>query len=101
MSVKHKGARVEEFVYEKVQGSKPQRMLENDVLGQNMIDAGNDFGHGNEYGKLRSHSMCYCCKTCLSQENSRQSDKKMIGLELSILMRNLSRSWKQMKSSKW
>jgi len=44
------GARVEEFVYEKVQGSKPQRMLENDVLGQHMIDAGNDFGPGTAYG---------------------------------------------------
>jgi len=43
-------ARVEEFVYEKVQGSKPQRMLENDVLGQHMIDAGNDFGPGTAYG---------------------------------------------------
>jgi endophilin-B len=43
-------ARVEEFVYEKVQGSKPQRMLENDVLGQHMIDAGNDFGPGTSYG---------------------------------------------------
>jgi len=44
------GARVEEFVYEKVQGTKPQRMLENDVLGQNMIDAGNEFGPGTAYG---------------------------------------------------
>jgi len=44
---------VEEFVYEKVQGSKPQRMLENDVLGQHMIDAGNDFGPGTAYGKCR------------------------------------------------
>lgn len=45
-------ARVEEFVYEKVQGSKPQRMLENDVLGQHMIDAGNDFGPGTAYGQF-------------------------------------------------
>ena len=37
-------------MYEKVQGSKPQRMLENDVLGQHMIDAGNDFGPGTAYG---------------------------------------------------
>lgn len=44
-------ARMEEFVYEKVQGSKPQRMLENDALGQNMIDAGNDFGPGTAYGQ--------------------------------------------------
>jgi len=43
---------VEEFVYEKVQGSKPQRMLENDVLGQHMIDAGNDFGPGTAYGQF-------------------------------------------------
>jgi len=39
-------------VYEKVQGSKPQRMLENDVLGQHMIDAGNDFGPGTAYGQF-------------------------------------------------
>jgi len=53
------GARVEEFVYEKVQGSKPQRMLENDVLGQHMIDAGNDFGPGTAYGQFLMADFAY------------------------------------------
>jgi len=52
LCINYTGARVEEFVYEKVQGSKPQRMLENDVLGQHMIDAGNDFGPGTAYGQF-------------------------------------------------
>ena len=45
------GVRLEEFIYEKVQGKKPQeRLVEDDVLGQNMIDAGNDFGSTTPYG---------------------------------------------------
>jgi len=42
--------RLEEFLYEKVQGKKPPRLVENDILGQSMIDAGNDFGPGTGYG---------------------------------------------------
>ncbi|ESO06699.1 hypothetical protein HELRODRAFT_64432 [Helobdella robusta] len=42
--------RLEEFLYEKVQGRKPTRLVENDVLGQSMIDAGNEFGSGTAYG---------------------------------------------------
>lgn len=42
--------RLEEFLYEKVQGKKPTRLTENDVLGQTMIDAGLEFGAGTPYG---------------------------------------------------
>jgi hypothetical protein len=56
MSLFSKGVRLEEFIYEKVQGKKPlDRLVEEDVLGQNMIDAGNDFGSATQYG------MFYCC----------------------------------------
>ena len=42
--------RLEEFLYEKVQGKKPTRLTENDVLGQSMIEAGVEFGTGSAYG---------------------------------------------------
>jgi hypothetical protein len=45
------GVRLEEFIYEKVQGKKQQdRLVDEDLLGQYMIDAGNDFGSTMPYG---------------------------------------------------
>jgi len=50
------GVRLEEFIYEKVQGKKPQdRLIEDDVLGQHMLDAGNDFGSTTPYGMAFFH----------------------------------------------
>ena len=42
--------RMEEFLYEKVQGKKPIRLVESDILGQYMIDAGNEMGSSGAYG---------------------------------------------------
>ncbi|XP_071420851.1 endophilin-B1 isoform X1 [Pithys albifrons albifrons] len=43
-------ARIEEFVYEKLDRKAPSRMNNPELLGQYMIDAGNDFGPGTAYG---------------------------------------------------
>jgi hypothetical protein len=51
------GVRLEEFIYEKVQGKKPARFVEEDVLGLNMISSGNDFGSDSPYGKIGISSL--------------------------------------------
>ncbi|XP_038601011.1 endophilin-B1 isoform X4 [Tachyglossus aculeatus] len=43
-------ARIEEFVYEKLDRKVPSRTNNPELLGQYMIDAGNDFGPGTAYG---------------------------------------------------
>uniref|UniRef100_F6QEH4 Endophilin-B1 n=1 Tax=Ornithorhynchus anatinus TaxID=9258 RepID=F6QEH4_ORNAN len=43
-------ARIEEFVYEKLDRKAPSRTNNPELLGQYMIDAGNDFGPGTAYG---------------------------------------------------
>ncbi|NXC75639.1 SHLB1 protein, partial [Anhinga anhinga] len=42
-------ARIEEFVYEKLDRKAPSRMNNPELLGQYMIDAGNEFGPGTAY----------------------------------------------------
>ncbi|XP_074621994.1 endophilin-B1-like isoform X2 [Acropora palmata] len=44
------GLRAEEFMYQKLDKPKPPRFTENETLGHTMIDAGNDFGPGTNYG---------------------------------------------------
>ncbi|XP_066479416.1 endophilin-B1 [Tiliqua scincoides] len=43
-------ARIEEFVYEKLDRKAPSRLNNPEILGQYMIDAGNEFGPGTAYG---------------------------------------------------
>ncbi|XP_050818159.1 endophilin-B1 isoform X1 [Gopherus flavomarginatus] len=43
-------ARIEEFVYEKLDRKAPSRMNNPELLGQYMIDAGTEFGPGTAYG---------------------------------------------------
>ncbi|XP_060629865.1 endophilin-B1 isoform X4 [Anolis sagrei] len=43
-------ARMEEFVYEKLDRKAPSRVNNPELLGQHMIDAGNEFGPGTAYG---------------------------------------------------
>lgn len=42
--------RLEEFVYEKLEKKAPTRMNNHELLGQSMIEAGNEFGPGTAYG---------------------------------------------------
>ncbi|KAL2772264.1 endophilin-B1 isoform 3 [Daubentonia madagascariensis] len=43
-------ARIEEFVYEKLDRKAPSRLNNPELLGQYMIDAGTEFGPGTAYG---------------------------------------------------
>ncbi|XP_042608127.1 endophilin-B1a isoform X3 [Cyprinus carpio] len=42
--------RIEEFLYEKLDKKVPTRMNNHELLGQSMIDSGNEFGPGTAYG---------------------------------------------------
>ncbi|RXN15653.1 endophilin-B1-like protein [Labeo rohita] len=42
--------RIEEFLYEKLDKKVPTRMNNHELLGQSMIDSGNEFGPGMAYG---------------------------------------------------
>ncbi|XP_045919619.1 endophilin-B1a [Micropterus dolomieu] len=42
--------RLEEFVYEKLEKKVPTRMNNHELLGQSMIESGNEFGPGTAYG---------------------------------------------------
>lgn len=45
------GARVEEFLYEKLDRKVPSRVTNGELLAQYMAEAANDFGPGTPYGK--------------------------------------------------
>lgn len=42
--------RIEEFLYEKLDKKVPTRVNNHELLGQSMIDSGNEFGPGTAYG---------------------------------------------------
>lgn len=42
--------RIEEFLYEKLEKKVPTRVNNHELLGQSMIDSGNEFGPGTAYG---------------------------------------------------
>lgn len=55
--------RAEEFVYQKLDKPKPPRLTESEALGQTMIEAGNDFGPGTNYGEVMQYYYCRCHST--------------------------------------
>ena len=50
--------RLEEYFYEKVQGKRPVLQVDEGLLGQFMVQAGNQFDAGTPYGK----STCTACR---------------------------------------
>lgn len=48
------GYRVEDFLFEKIDKKRPNRLSNLEYLGQDMIEAGNEFGPGTAYGNLLS-----------------------------------------------
>ncbi|XP_033952369.1 endophilin-B2b isoform X3 [Pseudochaenichthys georgianus] len=46
----HTGARIEEFIYDKLDKKLPSRTTNPELLGQYMLEAANDFGPGTPYG---------------------------------------------------
>lgn len=49
------GARIEEFIYDKLDKKLPSRMTNAELLGQYMLDAANEFGPGTPYGEWGCH----------------------------------------------
>jgi len=47
------GVRLEEYFYEKVQGKRPILEVDEGLLGQYMVQAGNQFGADTAYGMRR------------------------------------------------
>ncbi len=45
------GARIEEFLYEKLDRKIPPRPTNGEILGQFMLEAAKEFGPGTPYGK--------------------------------------------------
>ncbi|XP_037337672.1 endophilin-B2-like isoform X1 [Pungitius pungitius] len=48
--IDHTGARIEEFLYEKLDRKAPSRVTNGELLGQYMMDAAKEFGPGTPYG---------------------------------------------------
>lgn len=48
------GARIEEFIYDKLDKKLPSRTTNPELLGQYMLEAANEFGPGTPYGQ-------WCC----------------------------------------
>nr|XP_040053097.1 endophilin-B2b isoform X6 [Gasterosteus aculeatus aculeatus] len=48
--VDHTGARIEEFIYDKLDKKLPSRTTNTELLGQYMLEAANEFGPGTPYG---------------------------------------------------
>ncbi|XP_056259467.1 endophilin-B2-like isoform X3 [Seriola aureovittata] len=48
--IDHTGARIEEFIYDKLDKKLPSRMTNAELLGQYMLDAAKEFGPGTPYG---------------------------------------------------
>ncbi|XP_037609121.1 endophilin-B2-like isoform X5 [Sebastes umbrosus] len=46
----HTGARIEEFIYDKLDKKLPSRTTNPELLGQYMLEAANEFGPGTPYG---------------------------------------------------
>uniref|UniRef100_A0A8B9GQR0 SH3-domain GRB2-like endophilin B2a n=1 Tax=Astyanax mexicanus TaxID=7994 RepID=A0A8B9GQR0_ASTMX len=50
-------ARIEEFLYEKLDRKLPYRATNGEILGQYMLEAAKEFGPGTPYGKSRHIDM--------------------------------------------
>lgn len=48
------GARIEEFLYEKLDRKAPSRLTTGELLGQHMRDAAKEFGPGTPYGEYKT-----------------------------------------------
>uniref|UniRef100_A0AAQ5X953 SH3-domain GRB2-like endophilin B2b n=1 Tax=Amphiprion ocellaris TaxID=80972 RepID=A0AAQ5X953_AMPOC len=48
--IDHTGARIEEFIYDKLDKKLPSRTTNAELLGQYMLEAANEFGPGTPYG---------------------------------------------------
>lgn len=72
------GARIEEFLYEKLDRKAPSRITNGELLGQYMEDAAKEFGPGTPYGE--SHSLCGLCFKLEKQLKKKQTAGTQSGL---------------------
>lgn len=56
-SLRSADVRLEEFVYEKLEKKVPTRMNNHELLGQSMIESGNEFGPGTAYGECHGETL--------------------------------------------
>lgn len=49
--ISYLGARIEEFIYDKLDKKLPSKVTNSELLGQYMLDAANDLGPGTPYGQ--------------------------------------------------
>lgn len=59
------GARIEEFIYDKLDRKLPSKTTNAELLGQYMLDAANDFGPGTPYGQWRID--CFWLTRCKAE----------------------------------
>lgn len=55
------GARIEEFIYDKLDKKLPSRGTNAELLGQYMLEAANEFGPGTPYGQWSADWNSCCC----------------------------------------
>lgn len=58
LSICAAGARIEEFLYEKLDRKVPPRPTNGEILGQFMLEAAKEFGPGTPYGKNPDSETC-------------------------------------------
>nr|CAD7193638.1 unnamed protein product [Timema douglasi] len=66
------GNRVEDFLFEKIEKKRPNRLTNQEYLGLDMIEAGNDFGPGTAYGSA-------LIKVGQSEQRLGQTERDFIG----------------------
>ncbi|GBP12385.1 Endophilin-B1 [Eumeta japonica] len=68
----HPGNRIEDFIFEKIEKKKPNRLSNLECLGLNMVEAGNDFGPDTPYGSA-------LIKVGTSEQKLGQCERDFIG----------------------
>jgi len=61
------GARIEEFIYDKLDKKLPSRTTNPELLGQYMLEAASEFGPGTPYGQCaatQTHVAARMCALC-------------------------------------
>lgn len=54
------GARIEEFIYDKLEKKLPSKTTNAELLGQYMLEAASEFGPATPYGQWSCYSNWYC-----------------------------------------
>jgi hypothetical protein len=70
------GNRVEDFLFEKIEKKRPNRLSNLEYLGLDMIEAGNEFGPGTAYGML--WTLCSNCILVISSSLLKRMGKGTI-----------------------